>query len=352
MKTANKLSLRTNTLKALVVIVITFVACLLKPIAHWVLQGGAGGPLGLWAFGPIFGRTWYFAVIISVLALYPVIARKLYLSAALGFLLIAYEIVMIYSHAESMAVVGLTPQRMITTLWPEFLIWPGAVALAYVVVNVVMHNQHSATKGALSRGFTLVEILVVVAIVAIIAALLLPALSSARHRAKDPVDISNMKQLYVAITLYEEEGFTSPPTLLHLKPFVSSKELFKSPNDQVKQPNPRTHDYPAKPFVPDMAPRSVFRISYAYHRTYPPNDEDESRWADLRSRSDVGILASPWSGWPSDKFNYALPGTYEPDGPPMEGPIMRINMDGSLFVLPHNREHGAVGSTNDFFFYR
>jgi len=99
------------------------------------------------------------------------------------------------------------------------------------------------------RGFTLIEILVVLAIIAIMAGILLPMFSQARESARRTTCASNLRQIGVALMTYADDNRDRLPASLVtvgstsyswdtilLGKYVPDESIFRCPSDSTKRP--------------------------------------------------------------------------------------------------------------------
>lgn len=205
------------------------------------------------------------------------------------------------------------------------------------------------------KGFSLLELLVVVGIVAILAAQLFPIIGQAKRRAKAVTDVTNMRGLHAAVCLYESDHDDAPPALLPLvERYAASQAIYASVLDPRPPSATKPGWNPAPCGPPTDAPRPGYRLSYAYLlASMPESAASGDRWdyGYWRQTPTAGMLASPWVGdvveWMRDDNDASE------HGPVMKGAVYRLNMDGSLYVLPRRRYEDCLGGcTFDLFFNR
>jgi prepilin-type N-terminal cleavage/methylation domain-containing protein len=67
-------------------------------------------------------------------------------------------------------------------------------------------------KHGAKAGFTLTELLLVIAIIAALAAILLPVLSSAKAKARRAACINNLRQINLGVRLYSDDANDTSPS--------------------------------------------------------------------------------------------------------------------------------------------
>lgn len=123
-------------------------------------------------------------------------------------------------------------------------------------------------------AFTLIEVLIVIAIIAIVAALLFPVFNSARSSGKRTTCISNMRQIAAAWNLYAgDNGETFVPRAIEtggssksydtlLAPYIKNNDVWRCPG--AREPDPKR----LRSIGPNRALATSFRTAGALPVSY------------------------------------------------------------------------------------
>lgn len=103
-----------------------------------------------------------------------------------------------------------------------------------------------SSRGQKKSGFTLVEVLVVLAIIAVLAGILFPVFSSAREGARRTVCASNLRQIGLGMQMYAQDHNGKLPRASAPIPkcgwpglfsrYIRNSEVFLCPSDEVEHP--------------------------------------------------------------------------------------------------------------------
>ncbi|MGD9110275.1 MAG: type II secretion system protein [Phycisphaerales bacterium] len=176
----------------------------------------------------------------------------------------------------------------------------------------------------MKQGFTLVELLVVISVIAVLLGILIPSLSRAREQAKIAVVNTELRQIALALEVYFENNQKYPPTQADCSSSILTDHMYQLPTALVKG------DY--LPATPRTNPMST-TMEDQYNRGHTYKYRSVGEIIKDRNRIHTSIWAKLWI--PKHFPESSSIATEEGEEHPNANEVERYSNDKSRFA-PHS----------------
>lgn len=187
-------------------------------------------------------------------------------------------------------------------------------------------------------GFSTKEAGLALLVVVVAAAVVIPIGMSSRSRRSQAVDVQRMRNVYMALAMYETEvDQMLPPDLSLARNYAQNDDQFQSELDPyVGIGGP----YPVDGSLPEWKRTSPIRISFAYLYSFAEAGRlHPAPWPKAKFERSLGLIADEWTGTVRRAGNF---------GATVGGPLWRVTVDGSAVRIPRGGPK-PIGNAADLF---